>query len=151
MLDWLEQTDSRFLRIPTDNGSSNYSITRELKSTLELSGIKLPASRNHILCMAHNIRLALGALMSSLGKKGRTKCWEAHERNQQFEENESIEIRKSQRLRKEGNARINKVLAMTPGLANMIEKVCISSYYESPETDLHVGENACGSDYADTW
>jgi len=56
----------------------------------------------------------LGAFMSSLGVKGRTKSWEAHERNQQFGENESIDVGKSQRLRKEGNARINKVLAMRP-------------------------------------
>ena len=68
----------------------------------------------------------LGAFMSSLGVKGRTKSWEAHERNQQFGENESIDIGKSQRLRKEGNARINKVSAMKPGLAKIIEKVRIS-------------------------
>jgi hypothetical protein len=76
--------------------------------------------------MAHDIHLALGAFMSSLGVKGRTKSWEAHERDQQFGENESIDIGKIQRLRKEGNARINKVLAMKPGLAKIIEKVRIS-------------------------
>jgi hypothetical protein len=64
--------------------------------------------------------------MSRLGVKGRTKFWEAHERDQQFGENESIDIAKSQRLRKEGNARINKVSAMRPGLAKIIEKVRIS-------------------------
>jgi len=64
--------------------------------------------------------------MSSLGVKGRIKSWEAHEHDQQFGENESIDIGKSQRLRKEGNARINKVSAMRPGLAKIIEKVCIS-------------------------
>jgi hypothetical protein len=64
--------------------------------------------------------------MSSLGVKGRTKSWEAHERDQQFGKNESIDIGKSQRLRKEGNARINKVLAMRLGLAKIIEKVRIS-------------------------
>jgi len=67
--------------------------------------------------MAHIIQLALGAFTSSLGVKGRTKPWEAHERDQQFGENESIDIGKSQRLRKEGNARINKVSAIRPGLA----------------------------------
>jgi hypothetical protein len=67
--------------------------------------------------MAHVIQVALGAFMSSLGVKGRTKSWEAHERDQQSGENESIEIGKSQRLRKEGNARIDKVSAMRPGLA----------------------------------
>jgi len=66
------------------------------------------------------------AFMSSLGVKGRTKSWEAHERNQQFGENESINLRKSQRLRKEGNARMNKVSAMRPDWATIIEKVHIS-------------------------
>jgi len=101
--------------------------------------------------MAHVIQLSLGAFMSSLGVKGRTKFWEAHERDQQFGENESTDIGKSQRLRKEGNARINKVSAMRPGLAKIIEKVCISTYYESAETDLHIAENASCIDYADTW
>jgi hypothetical protein len=36
--------------------------------------------------------------MSSFGVKGRTKFWEAHEHDQQFEENQSIDIEKSQRL-----------------------------------------------------
>jgi len=64
--------------------------------------------------------------MSSLGVKGCAKSWEAHERDQQFGENESIDIGKSQRLRKEGNARINTVSATRPGLAKIIEKVRIS-------------------------
>jgi len=101
--------------------------------------------------MAHVIQLSWGAFMSSLGVKGRTKSWEAHECDQQFGENESTDIGKSQRLRKEGNARINKVSAMRPGLAKIIEKVCISTYYQSSETDLHIAENACCIDYADTW
>jgi len=126
VLDRFERTDGHLLGIPTDNTSSNYSMTRELQSTLEASGIKWPALRNHIPCMAHVIELALGAVMSSLGVKGRTKSWEARERDQQFGENESIDIGKSQRLRKEGNARINKVSAMRPGLAKIIEKVRIS-------------------------
>jgi len=126
VLDSFELTDGRLLGITTDNTSSNYSMTRELQSTHEASGIEWPALRNHIPCMAHDIPLALGAFMSSLGEKGRTKSWEAHERNQQFGENEIIDIGKSQRLRKEGNARINKVSAMKPGLAKIIEKVCIS-------------------------
>ena len=126
-------------------------MTRELQTTLEASGIEWPALRNHIPCMAHVIQLSLGAFMSSLGVKGRTKSWEAHERDQQFGENESTDIGKSQRLRKEGNARINKVSAMRPGLAKIIEKVRISTYYESAETDLHIAENACCIDYADTW
>jgi len=126
VLDRFELTDSRLLRITTVNASSNYSVTRELQSTLEASGIEWPALRNHIPCMAHVIQLALGAFMSCLGVKGRTKSWEAHERDQQFGENESIDIGNSQRLRKEGNATINKVSAMRPGLAKIIEKVRIS-------------------------
>jgi len=101
--------------------------------------------------MAHIIQLSLGAFLSSLGVNGRTKSWEAHESDQQFGENERTDIGKSQRLRKEGNARINKVSAMRPGFAKIIEKVRISTYYESAETDLHIAVNACCIDYADTW
>jgi hypothetical protein len=100
--------------------------------------------------MAHVIQLSLGTFMSSLGVQGHTKSWEAHERDQQFGENESTDIGKSQRLRKEGNARINKVSAMRPGLVKIIETVRISTYYEIAETDLHIAENACCIDYADT-
>jgi len=146
-----EPTDGRSLGITTDNASSNSSMTRELPTTLEASGTEWPALRNHIPCMGHVIQLALGAFMSTLGVKGHTKSWEAHERYQQFGENESMDIGKSQRLRKEGNARINKVSAMRPGLAKIIEKVRISSYFESAETDLHIAENTCCIDYADTW
>jgi len=126
VLDRFELTDGHLLGIMTDNASLNYSMTHELQSTLEASGIEWPALSNHIPCMAHVIQLALGAFMSSFGVKGHTKSWEAHERNQQFGENESIDIGKSQRLQKEGNASINKVLAMKPGLAKVIEKVRIS-------------------------
>jgi hypothetical protein len=76
--------------------------------------------------MAHVIQLPLGAFMSRLGVKGHTKSWEAHERDQQFGENESNDIGKSQRLRIEGNARINKVSAIRSGLAMIIEKARIS-------------------------
>jgi len=151
VLDRFDLTDGRLLGITTDNASSNYSMTRKLETTLQASGIEWPALRNHIPCMAHVIQLALGAFMSSLGVKGRTKSWEAHERNQQFGENERIDIGKSQRLRKEGNARINKVSAMKPGLAKVIEKVFISTYFECAETDLQIAENAGCIDYADTW
>jgi len=123
----------------------------KLQSTLEASGIEWPALRNHIPCMAQVIQLALGAFMSSLSVQGRTKSWEAHECNQQFGENESTDFGKSQRLRKEGNARINKVLAMKSGIAMIIEKVCILWYFESPESDRHIAENACCIDYTDTW
>jgi len=70
--------------------------------------------------MAHVIQLSFGAFMTSLGVKGRTNSWEAHERDQQFGENEITDIGMSQRLRKEGNARINKVSAMRPGLAKIL-------------------------------
>jgi len=93
--------------------------------------------------MGHAIQLALGAFMSSLGVKGCTKSWKAHERDQQFGENETIDIGKIQILRKEGNARINKVSAMRPALAEIIQKVRISRYFECPETDFHIAENAC--------
>jgi len=151
MLDHVELTDGRLLGITTDNASSNYSMTRELQSTLASSWVEWPALRNHIPCMAQVIQLALGAFMSSLGVKSRTKSWEAHERNQQFGENESIDIGKSQRLRKEGNSRINNVSAMKPSLAKIIEKVRISWYFGSPEIDRHIAENACSIHYADTW
>jgi hypothetical protein len=101
-------------------------MTRKLQSTVEPSGIELPELRNHILCMAQVIQLALGAFISSLGVKGHTKSWEAHEQDEHVGENESIDIEKSQRLRKEGNASINNVSAKRPGLGKIIEKVRIS-------------------------
>jgi len=126
-------------------------MTHVLQSTLEASGIEWPALRNHIPCMAHIIPLALGTFMTSLSVKDRTKSWEAHERDQQFGESQSIGIGKCQRLRKEGNARINKGSAMKPGIAKTIEKVRISWYFESPEIDLQIAENAWCIDYADAW
>jgi len=101
--------------------------------------------------MAHVIQLALGAFMSSLGVKGRTKSCEAHERDQQFGENENKHIGKSQKLRKEGNVRINEVSAMKPCLAKIIEKVRISRYFVNSETDHHIAANASCLDYIDTW
>jgi len=101
-------------------------MTRKLQSSLEASGINYPALRNHIPCMALGIQLAIGVFMRSLGVNSHTVSWEAHQRDQQFGENEIRDSGKSQRLRKEGNARINKVLAMRPGLAKIIKKVCIS-------------------------
>jgi len=126
VLDRFELTDGRLLGITTDNASSNYSMTHELQSTLDASGIEWPVLRNHIPCMAHLIQLAVCAFVSCLGVTGRTKSWEAHKHAQQFGENESIDFGKSQRLRTEGNARIHKVSAMKPGLAKIIEKVLIS-------------------------
>jgi len=100
--------------------------------------------------MANVIQLALGAFMSTVGVKGRTKRGEAHERDQQFGDNESTDIGKCQKLRKEGNARIYKVSAMRPRLAKIIEKVHISTYFQSAETDLHIAENASCINHADT-
>jgi hypothetical protein len=151
VLNPFELTDGHLLGIATDNASSNYSMTRDLQTTIEDSGIEWPALRNHIPCMAHVIQLSLSASINSLRVIGRTKSWAAHECDKHFGENECTDIGKSQRLRKEGNARINKASAMRPGLAKINEKVHISTYYESAETDLHIAENACCIDYADTW
>jgi hypothetical protein len=84
VIDRFELTDGRLLGITSDNAPSNYSMTRELQSTLEASGIEWLAVRNDIPFMAHVIQLALGAFRCSLGVNGRNKSWEAHERHQQF-------------------------------------------------------------------
>jgi len=97
------------------------------------------------------MQLASGAFMSRLGVNCSTKPWEAHECDQQFGENDTIDIGKSQRLQNEGNATINNVSAIRPSLAKIIEKVNISRYFESSETNLCIAENACCIDYTDTW
>ena len=102
MVHHFKRTDSRLLGILTDNAFSNYTITRKLQLILEASGIEWPALRNHIPWVAHVIQLAVSEFMSSLSVNGHTKSWEADERDQQFGENESIDIGKSQRLREEG-------------------------------------------------
>jgi hypothetical protein len=43
------------------------------------------------------------------------------------------------------------VLPVRPGLAKIIEKVCISWYFECPETDFHIAQNACCIVYTETW
>jgi hypothetical protein len=144
-----ELTDYRLLAIMTDNVSSGYSKTLEMQSTLEPSRIEWPALNNHMPCMTEVIRHTLGVFMSRLGVHGGTKSGEAHERDQQDEVNETIEIGKSQTLRTEGNARINMLLAMRSGLAIIIEKQPISRYFEYHETDLHIVDNACCIDYTD--
>jgi len=98
----------------------------------------------------HVIQLALGALLISARVKGCTKSWEAHQRNQQFGQNQSTHIGKSQTLRKEGNARIIKMSVMKPGLAKIIEKGCISTIIERTQTDHFSAAYACRNDYADT-
>ena len=142
-LDCIELTNGGLLGIKTDNASSNGSITQELQSTLEPSAIGWPAIRNHMPCIVHFIQVALDVFISSLGVKGHNKSWESHECDQQIGENESTDIGKSQRGRKGINAKINKVLAMRPGLAKIIEKVCISRCYERTETGLYIAENIC--------
>jgi hypothetical protein len=69
MFDRFELTDSRLLGMTSDNGFSNYTMTRELQSKLEASGNMLPALRNNIVCMAHAIHRVSGALMCSCGVK----------------------------------------------------------------------------------
>jgi len=87
VLDCVELTDGCLLGITTGNVSSNYSMTCELQSTLEVSGIYWPGLRNDLPCMVHFIQLALGAFMSSLGIKGHTKSSDDYECNPQFGEN----------------------------------------------------------------
>lgn len=92
--------------------------------------------------MAHVIQLTVGEFMCSLGVTGCTKSWEAHEHNVKFGENENTAIGESQRLRREGNARINKESAIRPGLAKQIDKVHISRYFKCPYTNPHIAEIA---------
>jgi hypothetical protein len=73
VLDHVELTDDHFLGITSVNSFSYFWITRELQSTLEATGIEWLALKNHILCMAHVIQLALGGFMSSFGVKCHTK------------------------------------------------------------------------------
>jgi len=151
VLHWFKRTNGRVLEITTDNTSSNYMMPCKLQSSLQAYRIEWPALRNHIPCMVHIIQLALGAFISTLGVKGHTESWEGHERDEQLGENEGIDIGKSQRLHQEGNAWINTVSAVRPGLAKIIKKVHISWYFGSPETDSHMAANAHCIDYADTW
>lgn len=149
-MNFFQLTDSRLLWIKTDDISLNYSLTRKLQSTIEISRIACHAFRNHIPCMAYVIQLAYCAFMSTLGVKHRTKCWEAQQRNQLFRENKCIEMWKSQWLWNVANARINKLSAMKPGLEQIMEKLCISRYVERPGTDLPVTTYGGCIDYSDT-
>jgi len=151
VLGHFQLTDGRLLGMASDIASYNCLMPLELESMLEVFGIGWPALRNHIPCMAHVIQLALGAFMNSVGVKGHTKSWKAHERNQQLGGSGSIEIGKNQRLWKDCNARINKVSAMRPELAKIIEKLHISRYLEHPQNDLRKAENTCCIDYTYTW
>ena len=126
-------------------------MTRKLQSSFDAFGIMWPAVKHHLPCMVHVIQLAFVAFMSSLGVKGCTKYCEIQERDQQFGENERTDIGNSQRLWKEGNARISKLSALQPSLGKIIEKVRISRHCEWAEPDIHTVENACCIDYTDTW
>jgi len=95
-------------------------MTREVQSILGTSRILWAALRNHQPDLEHIIQLGIGALMSSFSVKGCTKSWEAYEHNQRFGENDSIDIGKSQTLRKEGNARIKKLSAIRQSLGKEI-------------------------------
>ena len=150
VLDRFKLMEGCLLGITTDNASSNYSMSGVPQLTLEASGMEWPALRNHIPWMAHIIHLALGAFMSSLGVKGRTKSWGAHKCNQQFGDNECVDIGKSQRHTKKGNDRLNMVSAMRCGLAKIVEEVRISRNFELPETGLQRAANTCCIDDADT-
>jgi len=149
--DCFKITDGGLLRSTTDNAPSTYSMTRELQLTFEAYRIGSPALSHHIACMAQVIQITLGPFLRSLGAKGHTKSWDAHECDHHFGENARTVIRKGQILRHEGTARMNKVCAMAPGLAKLIEKVHRKRHFESSETNIHIAENACCTDYSDTW
>jgi hypothetical protein len=104
VLDGYHLTNGRLLGITPDNASSSYLMTCELQSTREDCAIEWPALRIHQPCMAHIIQLALSALRSSLGVKVLTKSWEAQTCDQQFGDNQSMDIGKCQRLRKQGTS-----------------------------------------------
>jgi hypothetical protein len=126
-------------------------MTRGLQSSLEASGIECSVLRNNIPFMAHVIQLAFSEFMGSLSVMVHTKSCRAHERNQHFGENETSDIGKSQTLRKERNATIDELLALSPGLSKIIVKLRISRYFESTETNLYIAQNACDIDYTNTW
>jgi len=135
----------------TDNASSNYSMTRELQSTLEASGIEWPTLRNHIPCMAHPNTAGFRCIHEQSQCKRPHQVLRSPWARSAFWREWSIDIGNSQRLRKEGNARINKVFTIRPGLAKIIGKERISWYFESPEAGLHIAENASCINYTNIW
>jgi hypothetical protein len=94
VLDCVERTESHLLGITAGISSSNCSITTDMQSTLEASGIQLPALRNHIPCMVHSIQLALSPFMGSLGVKGHTKSSYAQERREESDQNKASTSRR---------------------------------------------------------
>jgi hypothetical protein len=147
VLERFDITNSLLLGIASDNASSNCLIPWERQSTLETFRMERPASRNSIPRMNHVIQLVIGAFMSSLGVKGHTKSWEAHECQQHFGEHKSTELGKSHRLRKEGNGRSYMVSTRMPGGAKIIVMVCILRTFKRTETNLSIAANDCGIDY----
>jgi hypothetical protein len=77
-----ELTDCRLLDITTDIVSTKYLMRRELQSILKSFGIKWPAKRNSIQCMAHVIQVALGVFMSGPSVKATPSIGEAQEHQQ---------------------------------------------------------------------
>jgi hypothetical protein len=71
VLDHFQLTDGRLLRFTTQNDFLFHSMTRELQSALDATGIVWPAMRNYIPRMAVGFQLAMGAFLSSVGVKGR--------------------------------------------------------------------------------
>jgi hypothetical protein len=114
VLDRFGLDDGRLLAITTDNASSNYSMTKALQDTLETEGVEWSALRNHIPCMAHVIQLCVSGFMAKLGVRGREKSWEAHERDEQFQQEGGKKV---------SHARVRRVTDMAPGLHKIIEKV----------------------------
>jgi len=150
VIDHIDFTDGHLVGITTNYTSSKYSATWEPQSPVKCSVIAMRAFLNQNRRMAEAIQLVRGTLMRSVGVQGRIKFWGANQCDQQFGENRSSDIGKSQRLPKEGNVRITKMLAMWPHMAKLIEKVPIWRNIESPETDLHIAVNGCSIDYAGT-
>jgi len=113
-------------------------MTQNLQSTLELSGFNWLELWNHTTYMVLVPQLGLGAYICSLGVKDHTKSGEAYQCDQRFKDNEIIDIWKSHRLRREGTARICKMLAKGAGLAKIIEKLHISGNFPNSKSDLHL-------------
>lgn len=116
VLDHVELTHGRLLRTTTDNTSSKYFIIWEQQSSIKASRIKWHAFRYQIPCMTHVTQLALSVFISSLSITGYTMAWDANECDQQFRDNEFIDIGNSKRHQQEGTARVHKVSAMKSGL-----------------------------------
>jgi hypothetical protein len=109
-----------------------------------------PALRNHIPHMVHVILLAIDGPMSSVSVERRTKSSEVLECSAVWRE-WIIANGKRQTLRNKGDTRINKVSAMRPGLVKLMKKVRLAGYFESPDSDVHITENACCVTYDDNW